>query len=104
MDIHEDITAPDLWRGGVYAFDGEAWVLQLNRAPRVVSMRQARLALLAEGLLDGVNAAITDPAQVIEWEYATEVKRDDDLVSAIAGGLSMTDDQVAGLFLKASMY
>jgi len=76
--------------------------------PQVVSMRQARLALLGAGLLSTVSTAIAalpspqkETAQ-IEWEYAVEVQRSSGLVPAMALALGMTDAQIDNLFVVAS--
>lgn len=71
--------------------------------PKVVSMRQAKLALLQQGLLDSVNTVIEQAgdAAKIEWQYATEVKRDNSLVQAIASQLSITEQQLDDLFVLA---
>lgn len=74
-------------------------------APTVVTMRQARLALLEQGLLATVDTAIaggSDEAMKIEWEYATEVKRDWASLIAMANALGMTDTDLDNLFLLAS--
>jgi hypothetical protein len=65
-------------------------------------MRQARLALLQAGLLDQVDAAITDPAARIEWEYATTVERNSSLVQSLASGLGLTEPQLDDLFTLAA--
>lgn len=72
--------------------------------PVEVTMRQARLALLAAGLLDDVEGAISlaGPAAKIEWEYAQEVQRDSGLVPAMAVALGMTDLQLDELFTLAA--
>lgn len=74
-----------------------------------VTMRQARLALLAAGLLDDVEealAAIPDPVQrraaEIEWEYANVVERQSAFVQQLTDGLGMTPEQVDQLFITAS--
>ena len=78
-----------------------------NRVPMSVTMRQARLALLAAGLLAGVDAALAalpEPdksAAVIEWEYALEVRRDSPLMAAVSAALGLTDEQVDALFVTA---
>lgn len=67
-------------------------------APAVVSMRQARLALLAAGMLQPVNDAIAalpgadGDAARIEWEYATEVRRDSQIVQRLASALALDVD------------
>ena len=73
--------------------------------PKVVTMRQARLALLQSGLLQTVTDAIlngTDEAMKIEWEYATEVKRDWNSLVALTTALGITDLQLDDLFQLAS--
>lgn len=80
----------------------------------IVTMRQARLALLAQPapsgtgtLLDATNAAITaatasNPALPIWWDYATTVQIDDPLVYQLGTALGLTQDQVAALFTQAA--
>ena len=73
--------------------------------PKVVTMRQARLALLQAGLLTTVDTAIAngiDGAMKIEWEYATEVRRDWESLITMATALGMTSSQLDDLFLLAS--
>jgi hypothetical protein len=73
--------------------------------PKVVTMRQARLALLQSGLLAIVESAITDgtdEAMKIEWEYATEVKRDWSSLIALTETLGMTSQELDDLFQLAS--
>lgn len=72
--------------------------------PQVVTPRQARLALLAAGLLDDVNAAIAaagTQAQ-IDWDYALEIRRDNALIASMAGGLGLTSAQIDDLFRAAA--
>lgn len=71
--------------------------------PTSVTMRQARLALLGAGLLDTVDAAITQAggAAKIEWEYATEVRRDAPLVTQMGQMLNIDDTQLDVLFITA---
>ena len=71
----------------------------------VVTMRQARLALLQSGLLATVETAITtgtDEAMKIEWEYATEIKRDWNSLVALTTALGMTSAELDDLFQLAS--
>lgn len=75
-----------------------------TKVPTAVSMRQARLALLAAGLLDDITAAITafGQAAAIEWEYATEVRRDSPLIAVVQANAGLSDRQVDDLFVAAS--
>ena len=90
-----DLTAPALPMTDIPVVQG---------VPQSVTMRQARLALLAAGLLDTVEtaAAGAGPAAAIEWEYAGDVQRGAGLVPAMATALGMTDAQIDALFVTAS--
>lgn len=76
--------------------------------PPSVTMRQARLALLGAGLLDGVEAAIAAmespqrEAVRIEWEYAATVERGNALMQSLGQALGMADDQIDQLFIAAA--
>jgi hypothetical protein len=76
-------------------------------APKVVTMRQARLALLQAGKLADVDAAILalpspdkETAQ-ISWEYATEVRRDSALMQQLATAIGLTEADLDSLFTQA---
>lgn len=77
-------------------------------APTEVTMRQARLALNAAGLLASVEAAINamdEPAKTqarIEWEYSGAVQRHNGFVSVLAPALGLTEGQTDALFIAAS--
>jgi hypothetical protein len=74
----------------------------------VVTMRQARLALLAAGKLGQIDAAIDSlpspqkEAARIEWEYSQEVQRQKPLVLALAPALGLDAAALDALFLAAS--
>lgn len=76
--------------------------------PNVVSMRQARLALLGAGLLAPVNEAIAAMPGVggesarIEWEYATDVRRDSPLVDGLSAALTLDAETLDSLFTAAA--
>ena len=94
--------------GGIgWTWDGETFTAPPappTPIPQFVTMRQARLALLAAGLLDLVETAIAGagPAAKIEWDYATEVQRASGLVPAMATALGLTDTQIDALFVQAA--
>lgn len=67
-----------------------------------ISMRQARLALLAEGLLDDVEAALSTPEYKIWWEYSTVVERNNYLVKDILAILGKSEADIDAMFLRAS--
>lgn len=85
--------------------EAEAIALESIKVPQVVTMRQARLALLQSNLLTTVTDAIAagaDEAMKIEWEYATEVKRDWPSLIALATTLGLTSAQLDDLFTLAN--
>ena len=76
--------------------------------PVSVTMRQARLALLQQGLLTQVNNAVaTMPgaqgdAVRIEWEFSNTVERNRPFVQALAASLGLTSQQIDDLFTLAA--
>jgi len=74
----------------------------------VVTMRQARHALLGAGLLAQVNTAVANmpgaegDAARIEWEYAQEVRRDSPLVAALSAAFGWTSAQLDDLFTEGA--
>jgi hypothetical protein len=74
----------------------------------VVTMRQARLALLQAGLLPTIEAAIDSmgspakEAAKIEWEYAQELRIDHPLVVSLTAAIGMTGEQLSDLFTAAA--
>jgi hypothetical protein len=76
--------------------------------PSQVSMRQARLALLADGKLNAVAAALTQlpspqrEAAQIEWEYASVVDRSAAFVQQLCAALGMSEAEIDRLFIAAS--
>jgi len=75
--------------------------------PQVVTMRQARLALLQQGLLASVQPAIDaldephSSTANIEWEYSQVVERNRAIVLMLAQVLELTDDDLDALFTLA---
>lgn len=80
----------------------------INVIPQIVTMRQARLALLNAGLLQTINDAIIampgveGDAARIEWEFSSQVHRNKALVQSLAPVLGMTDSQLDQLFTTAA--
>ncbi len=86
----------------------EAAEMAARRGKVVVTMRQARLALLHAGLLDLVGAGIAAIADAVarreaevSWEYATEVARNNTWVVNLAVALGIDDAQIDALFERA---
>lgn len=75
--------------------------------PLSVTMRQARLALHAAGLLGQVESAIDalpEPRRTearIEWDYASEVHRGSSFVTLLGATLELDEQALDDLFLKA---
>ena len=84
------------------------YVPVVDPVPEVVSMRQARLALLGAGLLAQVNTAVANmpgaegDAARIEWEYAQEVRLDSPLVAGLSAALGLTDETLDNLYKVAA--
>lgn len=74
--------------------------------PEAVSARQMKLALYATGKIDAIEGFVSsqDKAVQISWQSATEFRRDDPMLKAMALEFGMTDEQADDLFrLAASM-
>lgn len=71
--------------------------------PVSVTPRQARLALLAAGLLEQVEAAVEQsPQEVqIDWKYAQEIRRDNISLNTAAVALGFAD-RLDELFIAAA--
>lgn len=81
--------------------------IEARRQGMRCTMRQARLALLQQGLLASVDAAIAalpdgerEPAE-IEWEYGKDVERLSPLVISLMPALGMSDEEIDDLFFLA---
>ncbi len=72
--------------------------------PTSITMRQTRLQLLADGVLDDVSAAVAGmgAAAQIEWEYASEIQRTNPLVPAMQIILAWDEARVDQYFVEAS--
>ena len=110
--IYEDVvasgSATPFIAAEISEEEQQAIALEKKRNRMNVSMRQARLALLQEGLLSSVEGALNalpEPdrsAALIEWEYATRVRRASPLVEALTTALSLTPEQLDDLFNLAA--
>lgn len=81
-------------------------VLQ-SRKGTSITMRQCRLALLAEGKLAEVETAIaalsepTKTAAALEWEYGSVVERTSPFVATLGLAIGYSDAQLDALFFSA---
>ncbi len=71
--------------------------------PQTVSKRQAKLALLNEGLLDDVEAFIEslDRVEQIEWADSGSFDRSSPLISKVGDALSISQKRLDALFRAA---
>jgi hypothetical protein len=72
--------------------------------PEAVTPRQIRLALYQSGLLPAATTWIgsADEGTRIEWDYATEVRRDHAMWPVAAAALGKTSADIDALFLLAA--
>jgi hypothetical protein len=104
------IPPPAVPEGQRLRWTGDGWALEdvPPVVPDFVSMRQARLALLSAGLLDSVEAAIAGlsgdagKAARIEWEYATEIRRNNPLFAQLSAALGLSGEALDQLFIQAA--
>lgn len=101
--------------GKVIAPDSKGYPVLKNRpkaikqTPHKVTMRQARLALHAEGLLQSVEdtiSAMPEPSQTaarIEWDHAGHVERSSQFVAMLGAAIGLDDAQMDELFMAASI-
>lgn len=79
-----------------------------DAVPQEVTVRQARLALLAAGKLAGVEAAIASmpepqkTAASIEWEYSNALQRSNPFVTQLVAALGLDDAGIDALFIAAA--
>lgn len=100
---------PD-FTGSVPAADASQWrwsdgqIVAVPKVPASVTPRQVRLLLLSQNLLSQVEGIIaqSDEATKITWAYASEFRRDDPLLEALAQQLGLTKDQIDQFFIAAA--
>ena len=84
-----------------------AWIIPPTPVPEVVTMRQARQAMLNAGILGQVDSLIAampgeeGESARIDWEFARDVRRDWPLVAALGSQLGMSNEQIDDLFIYA---
>lgn len=75
----------------------------VQEVPQSITMRQARLYLLSLNLLDDVELIVAqNRAWYIEWEYANEVLRTNQLIPALQQSLGLSDSDIDNMFIEAS--
>ncbi|ALL14251.1 hypothetical protein [Caulobacter henricii] len=103
-DLSRDIDpVPVEWVGiGFIYFDDPPPPVPV---PSAVDLRQAKLKLYREGVLDTVESMITSSGDVevaIEWTTAREVRRDHPFVNAAQLILGKTNAEMDQWFIEAS--
>ncbi len=97
VPAHDPTLQKPVWTGAEWALEGII--------PTEVSRLQARLALLAAGKLDEIEAAIAaaaDRTLAIYWQDTSHFHRDHPRLLALATSLGMSPAEVDALFLAAS--
>lgn len=95
------------------SLDGEVIIIETVVNPTIytpqeVTMRQARLALLENGLLANVQPAINslpEPSKTkaqIEWEYSNALQRGNPFVDVLGAALGLSSQDLDDLFIQAS--
>lgn len=102
--LENEIELPDGFE--LYTEEGFP-VANAPSVPSSISMRQARLALLKRGILEDITEAInslpenlSQQAQ-IEWDYGTEVSRENIFVNKILLDMDYSEDDIDELFIEA---
>ncbi len=74
--------------------------------PQVVTPLQARRAINAANLRTAIEAAVAAADQDTKdaWEYATEIRRDNPIIAAMAASLNLTGEQIDDLFRAAANF
>ena len=92
VDVPDWVCVGDRYVNGEFV----ATVVEAPKAdvPNSITQRQCRLQLVKEGLYDAVDASVKsmDTEAQIEWEYASEIQRDNVLVSAIQSAFNKDDN------------
>ena len=101
-----DLPFTVVGQGEIVDADTIDWPMPPTPAPIVpesVTPRQIRQALTRAGLRTAVESAVAAGNQdTKDWyEFATEFRRDHPMVAALAQSLSVTDEQLDGLWQVA---
>ncbi len=76
---------------------------QVRASMPELSARQIRLAFFYIGANEAaVDAALTDPVDIIEWKHGTQFNRAHPLIDAIAAAFSLEPEHVDALWLWAA--
>jgi len=71
--------------------------------PQMLTPRQARLALIAVGLLDEVDTLLAgNKAMQIWWEYSLDIQRNHEHIVTMGGALGLAETQLDDLFIEGA--
>ena len=96
--------------GQLPEWNGSTWILVAAPpsppppVPTAITMRQARLVLLATGMYDMVSQVVAQlpRAAQIEWEFASVVERSNPLIALVQAQAGLTDAQIDDLFRQGA--
>lgn len=101
VEAPDDVVCGMLHAGGEYSNPPP-----VVSVPQSVTRFQAQAALYLAGLLDDVEALMSDPSTPalakIAWANALEFKRTSPTIAAMSAVLGMTDAQIDQLFITAA--
>lgn len=74
-----------------------------------LTARQLRLGLIANGIMPSQVQSVLEAmpegpsreSALVEWEYASSFERTHPLIASVSAGLSLTDEQVDAMWMKA---
>lgn len=111
LGVLPGLVAAQANEGIGWLYDGHAFTAPPPPPPVIpqsVTMRQARLALHANGLLASVQPAITslpEPQRTqaqIEWDYSNGLERNNPFVATLGAALGLDGAGIDALFLQAA--
>lgn len=70
--------------------------------PYQVTRLQARVVLRSQGLIETIEASLTDPVELEYWTEASIFKRNSPLIAKLTATLGLTEEEVDNLFIAAS--
>lgn len=113
LGVLPGLVAAQANEGIGWLYDGITFTSPPTPTPSVpteVTMRQARLALLENGLLANVQPAINslpEPDKTkaqIEWEYSNALQRSNPFVTTLGTALGLDSTALDNLFIQANTF
>ena len=114
LTLEEVDSLPDGFVPNGWTYDAGIWASneiaeqhmseeEKAEVPILVTIRQARMALLAAGLLSAVNNFVASQSDEIKiyWEYSQELYRYHPVLMSLGSQLGLSDQQIDALFVAA---